>query len=76
MTWEMTSVTDGTEALIVLDGIPFKVSAAAIEEQQARAFERVLSRFLDSRLRPYGDADGLAATLYARWQEMQGQPSQ
>lgn len=71
MTWEMTSVTDGTECLIVLDGFSLKVSAEAIEEQQARAFERALSRFREARLRPYGYANGLAATLYAQWQQLQ-----
>ena len=75
MAWEMTSVSDGTEALIRIDGIPLKVSAEAIEANQAKAFERALSRFLDSRLRPYGHADGLAATLYAQWQQMQGDAS-
>jgi len=74
MTWEVTSVTDGTECRVEVDGVPFKLSAAVIAEQRERAFKQGLARFLDRRLSPYGGADELATAMFERWQRIQTQP--
>lgn len=71
MAWSVTSVADGTECLIDLDGYPWKLAADAIAEQRERAFKQGLARFLDRRLSPYGGADVLAAAMFERWQQIQ-----